>query len=319
MSKRVINPKHSTQESRNDQNFDLLVKQSVRQKAIDLYGTKVAAERQSRLKSIENLSHCWTQSKPKTNSLWTPFKSNASQLTPNSVINRSLSQTLPKLRSDSKIETKLSKSLSQPKLLWAPLESRATQWASDRPSQQPIDYKSKSATNLSHTSNQSNAAPNRSTFDASVGSTEVFRNRSKSLSEVPKQIQSKTRSKSLSELIISSNDIKYPLIIIDKKYLQELVQKVVPDQRMDEEVEDFLVTIADDFIEKLITFSSMMAQNRNAKALDVKDVNLVLNKRWNMRFAEFGADNDPKGHKRSKTCEAHKKRMALLRKILKKG
>jgi hypothetical protein len=27
---------------------------------------------------------------------------------------------------------------------------------------------------------------------------------------------------------------------------------VVPDQRMDEEVEDLLITIADDFIEKLI-------------------------------------------------------------------
>jgi hypothetical protein len=202
MSKWVINTKHSIQESRNDQNFDLLAKQSVRQKAIDLYGTKAAAENQSRLKSVENLSHCWTQLKPKTNSLWTPLKSNAIQLTPNFVINRSLSQTLPKLRSDSKIETKLSKSLSQPKLLWTPLESRATQWASDRLSRQPIDYrseillKSKSATNLSQTSNQSNAAPYRSTFDTSVGPTEVFRNRSKSLSEVPKQIKSKTRSKS---------------------------------------------------------------------------------------------------------------------------
>jgi transcription initiation factor TFIID subunit TAF12 len=179
--------------------------------------------------------------------------------------------------------------------------------------------KSKSATNLSETSNQSNAGPNRSTFATSVGPTEVFRNRSKSLSQMSKQIRSKTRSKSLSELIISSDDIKYPLIIIDKKYLQELVQKVFPDQRMDEEVEDLLLTIADDFIEKLITFSSMMAQNRNAKALDVKDVNLVLDKRWNMRFAQFGADIDLKSHKRSKTCEAHKQRMALLRKILKKG
>lgn len=128
-----------------------------------------------------------------------------------------------------------------------------------------------------------------------------------------------------------------PVVILDKQRLQELVQEVDPNEQLEEEVEDVLLTIADDFIESLVTSSCMIARHRKSNTLDVNDVQLALEKNWNMWIPGFGVDgvvgvfsgtatgpstgNSIATNRAPKKClatEAHKQRLALIRKTLKK-
>ena len=105
--------------------------------------------------------------------------------------------------------------------------------------------------------------------------------------------------------------------ILDKKRLQELVREVDPNEQLDEDVEDLLLHIADDFIEQTVTAACALAKHRKANSVDVKDVQMVLERNWNMWIPGFGTE-DVRPYKRSATTEAHKARMALIRKALKK-
>ena len=118
--------------------------------------------------------------------------------------------------------------------------------------------------------------------------------------------------------------------ILDKKRLQELVKEGDPNEQLDEDVEDLLLHIADDFIEQTVTASCSLAKHRRAPAVEVKDVQLVLEKKWNMWIPAVGASSGSstagipgeqealKPFKKSATSEAHKARMALIRKTLRK-
>lgn len=105
--------------------------------------------------------------------------------------------------------------------------------------------------------------------------------------------------------------------VLDKKRLVELVKEVDPSEQLDEDVEDVLLTIADDFIEQTVSQACAVARHRKATTIDVKDVQLVLERNWNMWIPGFGTE-EIRPYKRSPTAEAHKQRMALIRKTLKK-
>ena len=66
--------------------------------------------------------------------------------------------------------------------------------------------------------------------------------------------------------------------VLDKKRLQELVKEVDTNEQLDEDVEDLLLRIADDFIEQTVSNACALARHRKANAIDVKDVKLVLGK-----------------------------------------
>ena len=110
---------------------------------------------------------------------------------------------------------------------------------------------------------------------------------------------------------------KNPIVILDKTRLQELVQEIDPNEQLDEDVEEMLLSIADDFIESLVSSSALIAKHRKSSTLDVKDVQIALEKNWNMWVPGFGTD-DLKPPKKLASTEAHKQRMALIRKAIKK-
>lgn len=64
--------------------------------------------------------------------------------------------------------------------------------------------------------------------------------------------------------------------VLDKKRLQELVKEVDPHEQLDEDVEDLLLQIADDFIEQTVSQAAQLAKHRKAPTIEVKDVQLVL-------------------------------------------
>lgn len=116
-----------------------------------------------------------------------------------------------------------------------------------------------------------------------------------------------------------------------------MVREVDPNEQLDEEVEELLLQIADDFIESTVNASCQLAKHRQATALDVTDVQMHLGKivvplllvlliiiiilcierQWNMWIPGFGTD-ELRPYKRAPVTEAHKQRMALIRKQMKK-
>ena len=64
--------------------------------------------------------------------------------------------------------------------------------------------------------------------------------------------------------------------------LQELVKEVDPHEQLDEDVEELLLQIADDFIEQTVVASCALAKHRKSPNVDVRDVQMVLEKNFNM-------------------------------------
>ncbi|CAG2109431.1 unnamed protein product [Medioppia subpectinata] len=120
---------------------------------------------------------------------------------------------------------------------------------------------------------------------------------------------------------VAGAGLKNSVLILDKKRLHELVQEVDPSEQLEEEVEDTLLTIADEFIESLVYTSALFAKHRKSTTLDVRDVHLALEKNWQMWIPGFGVDDHQQRqhHKRQAfVTEAHKQRLALIKKTMKK-
>lgn len=111
-----------------------------------------------------------------------------------------------------------------------------------------------------------------------------------------------------------------PVVLLNKQRLQELVNEIDPCEQLEDDVEDALLQMADDFIDSVVSSACQMAKHRQSKSLEVKDVQLVLEKEWNINIPGFGHPltslNRLKSH--SATTEAHKQRLALIKKTLKK-
>lgn len=99
--------------------------------------------------------------------------------------------------------------------------------------------------------------------------------------------------------------------------MQELVREIDPTEQLDEEVEELLLQIADDFVENTVNAACLLAKHRKVSKVEVKDVQLHLERNWNMWIPGFGTD-ELRPYKRATITEAHKQRLALIRKAIKK-
>jgi len=105
--------------------------------------------------------------------------------------------------------------------------------------------------------------------------------------------------------------------LLDRRRLADLVKEVDPLEQLDDDVEELLLQIADDFIDNVVTASCQIAKHRKSSTVEVKDVQLHLEHNWNMWMPGFGSD-ELRPYKKSAPTEAHKQRLALIKKVQKK-
>lgn len=68
--------------------------------------------------------------------------------------------------------------------------------------------------------------------------------------------------------------------VLTKTRLQDLVKEIDPCEQLDEEVEDLLLQLVDDFVNSTVNTACVFAKHRNASTVEVKDVQLYLGLRF---------------------------------------
>lgn len=66
--------------------------------------------------------------------------------------------------------------------------------------------------------------------------------------------------------------------MLTKARLRELVKEVDPNEQLEEDVEDLMLELSDDFVDELVKAACIFAKHRKSNIVEVKDVQLYLGK-----------------------------------------
>lgn len=64
--------------------------------------------------------------------------------------------------------------------------------------------------------------------------------------------------------------------LLTKTRLRELVKEVDPNEQLEEDVEELMLQISDDFVDELVRAACVFAKHRKSNIVEVKDVQLYL-------------------------------------------
>ncbi|XP_066307467.1 transcription initiation factor TFIID subunit 12-like isoform X3 [Miscanthus floridulus] len=103
--------------------------------------------------------------------------------------------------------------------------------------------------------------------------------------------------------------------LITKRSIHELVAQIDPNEKLDPEVEDVLIDIAEDFVESVTTFACSLAKHRKSSTLEAKDVLLHAERSWNITLPGFSGD-EIKLYKKQHINDIHRERLALIKKSM---
>ncbi|XP_052177007.1 transcription initiation factor TFIID subunit 12 isoform X4 [Diospyros lotus] len=103
--------------------------------------------------------------------------------------------------------------------------------------------------------------------------------------------------------------------ILSKRSIQELLSQIDPSEKLDPEVEDVLVDIAEEFVESITTAGCALAKHRKSTTLEAKDILLHLERNWNMTLPGFSGD-EIRTYKKPSTNDIHRERLAVIKKSI---
>eukprot|EP00012_Vannella_robusta_P007497 CAMPEP_0206206840 /NCGR_PEP_ID=MMETSP0166-20121206/15226_1 /ASSEMBLY_ACC=CAM_ASM_000260 /TAXON_ID=95228 /ORGANISM="Vannella robusta, Strain DIVA3 518/3/11/1/6" /LENGTH=129 /DNA_ID=CAMNT_0053627469 /DNA_START=134 /DNA_END=523 /DNA_ORIENTATION=- len=100
--------------------------------------------------------------------------------------------------------------------------------------------------------------------------------------------------------------------IVTPQKLQELVKQIDENEHLDPDVASFLIEMAEEFVDNVTTFACNLAQHRKGDSLEVKDLQLHLERNWNIRIPGF--HESASTAKKTSIPDTHKQRMDLVNK-----
>lgn len=104
--------------------------------------------------------------------------------------------------------------------------------------------------------------------------------------------------------------------ILSKQKLSELAKLIDGDDRLDEEAARVMMLLADEFVDSVTQFACRLAKHRKSQIVEVKDVQMHLERNWGIRIASGGNDDFlPAGRGRKRPLESHKQRLAIVKRF----
>ncbi|VUZ45590.1 unnamed protein product [Hymenolepis diminuta] len=102
------------------------------------------------------------------------------------------------------------------------------------------------------------------------------------------------------------------------KSLHEVIKEVDPYLQLDEESEEVIRTVAEEFLESVAKKSIKIASHRGSVMVEPRDVKHILEHHWDMTIPGFPTSQE-KAVKRPFITQAHRQHLALLQKQVKRS